>query len=682
MITARGGYEAAGIGGGYYKNAGNITINAGSVIAYGGKRGAGIGGGERGSAGNTTINGGVVTAEGGTEYYGGTYYSGAGIGGGNKGAGGSITVIGGTVTAKGGNYSAGIGGGYDAGAGTILITGGKVHAADGGIGTSTWTYFTYSGTVTLRWTEETKDTMEVYALSYRGQLTLEMPFCDRDTHAAAYTGTIEDVTLLAGKTLIPCGWPVTVECGEHGSVVADPNLAFQGETVTLTVTPETGYKLELLIVTDASGNPIELTNNTFIMPESSVTVTAEFVRDVPDGYYLIGPDWTADAIAPDNKFVENPNAQGEYMLQTTLAEGDEIKAVHVTNGAINVWYPDGVDNQYTVDAAHAGNVTVYFKPYYDSAWAAFGGYIWIEPAAQPEPEYNANLQLFYSFSLSEEITPVYTITSASVSDYADYYVVIEKTGAAPVTIGKDDMGAVGTSGFKAPYTGIAAKEMGVEFTATLYAVDNNGAVFYGPSVTKTIRNELVTRLSGNASDITKKLSADMLNYGAAAQVYFGYDVENLVNANVDHIHEYETTADPAAQNLQQITGDGGQIYQSASLSNRVVLQLTGQMPYGSDVKLKVMDADGALLCTLDTTAVNTNLFRANFDQVGAKDMRTLYKFQFVDEGGTSDDSKVLTWSVESFVFQKMRDNAPGTPTYEMARALLIFGDTAAEYLGG
>ena len=174
----------------------------------------------------------------------------------------------------------------------------------------------------------------------------------------------------------------------------------------------------------------------------------------------------------------------------------------------------------------------------------------------------------------------------------------------------------------------------------------------------------------------------MLNYGAAAQVYFGYDVENLVNANVDHIHEYETTADPAAQNLQQITGDGGQIYQSASLSNRVVLQLTGQMPYGSDVKLKVMDADGALLCTLDTTAVNTNLFRANFDQVGAKDMRTLYKFQFVDEGGTSDDSKVLTWSVESFVFQKMRDNAPGTPTYEMARALLIFGDTAAEYLGG
>jgi hypothetical protein len=88
-----------------------------------------------------------------------------------------------------------------------------------------------------------------------------------------------------------------------------------------------------------------------------------------------------------------------------------------------------------------------------------------------------------------------------------------------------------------------------------------------------------------------------------------------------------------------------------------------------------------VLDTLDTTAVSANLFEVNFDQVGAKDMRTIYKFQFVDEGGVSADSRILTWSVESFVAQKLASNEPGSATYEMARALLIYGDSAKEYLG-
>jgi hypothetical protein len=302
------------------------------------------------------------------------------------------------------------------------------------------------------------------------------------------------------------------------------------------------------------------------------------------------------------------------------------------------------------------------------------------PATGPvEPQYNGSLQLYYSFSLGKEITPVYTITNASVSSYVDFWVVVEKDGAEPVTIAKADM--TGTSAFKASYTGIAAKEMGVNFTATLYAKDASGNIFYGPSVTKTIRNELVTRLKNTSNpDKTRKLCADMLNYGAAAQVYFGYDTDNLVNADVEYIHDYETTGVPEAVNHQATEGTGGMLYPSASLSNRVVLNLKGAMTGGASVKLNVMDEEGNVLDTLDTTAVSANLFEVNFDQVGAKDMRTIYKFQFVDEGGVSADSKVLTWSVESFVAQKLASNEPGSATYEMARALLIYGDSAAAYL--
>ncbi len=62
----------------------------------------------------------------------------------------------------------------------------------------------------------------------------------------------------------------------NGTVTADNANAFEGDTVTLTVTPNTNYALDTLIVTDGNGDPIAVTNNTFTMPASAVTVTANF----------------------------------------------------------------------------------------------------------------------------------------------------------------------------------------------------------------------------------------------------------------------------------------------------------------------------------------------------------------------------------------------------------------------
>ena len=140
-LTATGGFNSAGIGGGYLGDGKNITITGGTVNVTGGDNGgAGIGGGAEGGGGNNiTIKGGTVTATGGG--YRGN--SGAGIGGGSSGSGENITINDGKVTATGGNYAAGIGGGSvgawggDAGSGkNITINGGTVNATgtDGGAG--------------------------------------------------------------------------------------------------------------------------------------------------------------------------------------------------------------------------------------------------------------------------------------------------------------------------------------------------------------------------------------------------------------------------------------------------------------------------------------------------------------------------------------------------------------------
>lgn len=138
-VTATGGEFAAGIGGSNGGSGNNITITGGTVTATGGEGGAGIGGGAEGGGGNNiTIKGGTVTATGG----GNRGNSGAGIGGGSSGSGENITINDGKVTATGGNYAAGIGGGSvgrwggDAGSGkNITINGGTVNATgDGGAG--------------------------------------------------------------------------------------------------------------------------------------------------------------------------------------------------------------------------------------------------------------------------------------------------------------------------------------------------------------------------------------------------------------------------------------------------------------------------------------------------------------------------------------------------------------------
>lgn len=52
-------------------------------------------------------------------------------------------------------------------------------------------------------------------------------------------------------------------------------------------------------------------------------------------------------------------------------------------GEITAWYPDGLNNEYTVDAAHAGDRTIYFRTSYNGDWSGFGGYIYIGDAVAP-----------------------------------------------------------------------------------------------------------------------------------------------------------------------------------------------------------------------------------------------------------------------------------------------------------
>jgi len=121
---------------------------------------------------------------------------------------------------------------------------------------------------------------------------------------------------------------------------------------------DTGDKALGVIAVPAAGKyVVKLTNAT--QWSEAVLNSITFAAVVEDGYYVAGSmnGWKADAAY---KMTLNTAADDtEYAYDITLAKGDEFKVVEMKDGVVT-WHP-GAEN-YVVDAAHAGEATIYFRP--------------------------------------------------------------------------------------------------------------------------------------------------------------------------------------------------------------------------------------------------------------------------------------------------------------------------------
>jgi len=131
-----------------------------------------------------------------------------------------------------------------------------------------------------------------------------------------------------------------------GTVGADKARAEEGETVTLTNTPATGYEFVSYTVT-CGETAVEVSgDNTFTMPAGSVSVTAEF-RKI---------DYTITVTEPENGTVTAPataNYGDTVTVTVTPATGFETDKITVMCGTTSITVGEG--NTFTMPA---GNVTV------------------------------------------------------------------------------------------------------------------------------------------------------------------------------------------------------------------------------------------------------------------------------------------------------------------------------------
>ena len=142
------------------------------------------------------------------------------------------------------------------------------------------------------------------------------------TYAVAWSDNGGDTPVDPGKPSRPSGggssvstYAVTVSKTTYGKVVSSRTNASSGSTVTLTVTPDSGYTLDTLTVTDSRGNAVKLTDKgsgkyTFTMPSRAVTVTASFAPTVWNNPYtdVATGTWYYEAV----RFVSENGLMGGY----------------------------------------------------------------------------------------------------------------------------------------------------------------------------------------------------------------------------------------------------------------------------------------------------------------------------------------------------------------------------------
>lgn len=207
---------------------------------------------------------------------------------------------------------------------------------------------------------------------------------DKVTAGSGYTKSVSGTTITiakkssggssggssSGKTT----YKVTTSAVNNGGVNASPSNAEKGATITITLSPDKGYKLDKLTVTDGSGKTVSTVKKsdtvyTFTMPASAVKVGVSYVKatETPSETKfndVSANDWFASAV---------DYVTGKGMMNGTADNTFSPKANTTRGMVVTVLYR--LENQPSTSAASFTDVAS--GAYYANAvaWANANGIV-------------------------------------------------------------------------------------------------------------------------------------------------------------------------------------------------------------------------------------------------------------------------------------------------------------------
>lgn len=295
-----------------------------------------------------------------------------------------------------------------------------------------------------------------------------------------------------------------------------------------------------------------------------------------------------------------------------------------------------------------------------------------------------------SITLDSDISLVYLVDPAVLERYQNATIVYRDAsgtvqGAAGLS--KELTKTVnGKTYLYGEFTGIAAKEMTKDITATLEGTSDGGMTnCYSKAYTTSVADYAKRLIAmDGTSKVLKTLLVDLVNYGASAQTYFGYNTSDLANADFD---DYQTYAS-AKHSLTGFTNSGSSVTNSGNvkisgrtlvLENRVgIAVIVDTSEYEGDVADITINVSGTgvsdIISGQDLKPYGTNKYYGVTYEILPTKMDETYTFAVQVNG---EESARMTYGISAYAYN-MRNNS-NTKLVALLQDIMEYGNSALNY---
>ena len=308
------------------------------------------------------------------------------------------------------------------------------------------------------------------------------------------------------------------------------------------------------------------------------------------------------------------------------------------------------------------------------------------------------ITLRHNCSFGNDLSMLYAIPVSNLENCFDIALTVEKdyflqSGATEKevkTLLPVEYKIGGTIYYRFDYKEVGAKEIGDTLTATL-TFTKNGESFSGEVDVYSLKEYATERLSASSDETFKSLLVELLNYGAAAQTYFNYRTDSLVNS--DLTDEQRALSKDTYEEIKKITSDDdGNDYEAQitrkniKFGNRIELLVATNLNSGSNldgVKLRVVyvSVDGKQKESFVDGSefvyrTDVNGYTAYFGELKASELRSVFELTLVR--GEEEISATVKYSLDVYASNRL-ESSTDENFKKLLKQTLIYSDSAKKH---
>ncbi len=282
-----------------------------------------------------------------------------------------------------------------------------------------------------------------------------------------------------------------------------------------------------------------------------------------------------------------------------------------------------------------------------------------------------------ALTLHNNIAIKFAVNKSVINAYDSAYAIATFDGVDR----RIDTYAVNGDYYLFEFRDISPDKMGDMISVKVYGVKDEQETVSGAFEYSVLSycNAALELYSNNAK--LRTMIVDMLNYGAAAQLYTNHNTDNLVNSGLTATQKAWASADVALSNNQSVdsaVSNPSVIWSGASLTlgNSVTMNFQFKTESIDGLTFKITDADGNEIAVVNSNsfiAKGDNKYLIRFRRIHAGQMSDLF-FVTAYRGGVAV-SNTLQYSVESYAAY-ISENSSNERLVNLVNAMMKYGKAA------